>query len=76
MKRLVLFIMVSVFCSYGTSFAQSDPNWEGEITTNLIWYNRFMAIEERADNASLGFTTFEKVSGGNFYQGMLVRELK
>lgn len=34
MKRLVLFIMVSVFCSYGTSFAQSDPNWEGEITTN------------------------------------------
>ncbi len=35
-----------------------------------------MAIEERADNASLGFTTFEKVSGGNFYQGMLVCELK
>ena len=41
-----------------------------------IWDNRFMAIEERADNASLGFTTFEKVSGGDFYQGMLVRELK
>lgn len=41
-----------------------------------IWDNRFMAIEERADNASLGFTTFEKVSGGDFYQGMLIRELK
>ena len=41
-----------------------------------IWDNRFMAVEERADNASLGFTTFEKVSGGDFYQGMLVKELK
>ncbi len=43
---------------------------------NMIWDNRFMAVEEHADNASLGFTTFEKVSGGDFYQGMLVRELK
>jgi hypothetical protein len=41
-----------------------------------IWDNRFMATEEKAENASLGFTTFEKVSGGDFYQGMLVRELK
>lgn len=35
MKRLVLFIMVSMFFGYGTSFAQSDPKWEGEITTNI-----------------------------------------
>ena len=35
MKRLALFIMVSMFFGYGTSFAQSDPNWEGEITTNI-----------------------------------------
>jgi len=35
MKRLVLFFFVSMFFNYGTSIAQSDPNWEGEITTNL-----------------------------------------
>lgn len=35
MKRLVLFFLVSMFFNYGTSIAQSDPNWEGEITTNL-----------------------------------------
>lgn len=35
MKRIALFIMVSMFFGFGTSFAQSDPNWEGEITTNL-----------------------------------------
>ena len=35
MKRLVLFFLVSMFFSYGMSFAQSDPNWEGEITANL-----------------------------------------
>ena len=43
---------------------------------DMIWDNRFMAVEEKAKNASLGFTTFEKVSGGDFYQGMLVKELK
>jgi hypothetical protein len=42
----------------------------------MIWDNRFMAVEERAENATLGFTTFEKVSGGDFYPGMLVREMK
>jgi hypothetical protein len=41
-----------------------------------IWDNRFMAVEEGANNATLGFTTFEKVSGGDFYPGMLVREIK
>lgn len=41
-----------------------------------IWDNRFMATEEGAVNATLGFTTFEKVSGGDFYPGMLIREIK
>lgn len=41
-----------------------------------IWDNRFMAVEEKAENATLGFTTFEKVRGGDFYPGMLVREMK
>lgn len=43
---------------------------------SLIWDNRYMAAEEGAPNASLGFTTFKKVSGGDFYPGMLVRETK
>ena len=41
-----------------------------------IWDNRFMAEEEHAENSTLGYTTFEKVSGGDFYRGMLVREIK
>ena len=41
-----------------------------------IWDNRFMAVEEGAENATLGFTTFENVSGGDFYPGMLIREIK
>lgn len=41
-----------------------------------IWDNRFMALEEGAENASIGATTFKKVSGGPFYQGMLIREIK
>ena len=43
---------------------------------NKIWDNRFMAAKEGAENATLGFTTFEKVSGNDFYPGLLVRELK
>ena len=43
---------------------------------NLIWDNRFMAKEEKAEGAELGFTTFEKVSGKDFYPGMLIREIK
>lgn len=43
---------------------------------NLIWDNRCMAAEEEADGAGLGFTTFEKTSGGDFYPGMLIREIK
>ncbi len=42
---------------------------------NLIWDNRFMATEEGAAGASLGFTTFRKVSGKDFSKGMLIREM-
>lgn len=40
-----------------------------------IWDNRYMALEEGAPNADLGYTTFRKVSGGTFYRGMLIREM-
>ena len=43
---------------------------------NLIWDNRYMAKEEHAQGADLGKTSFTKVSGGTFYQGMLIREIK
>ena len=42
---------------------------------SLIWDNRFMASEEGAVGANLGFTTFRKVSGKNFTKGMLIREM-
>ena len=42
---------------------------------NLIWDNRFMAVEEGAPGATLGFTTFRKVSGKDFVKGMLIREM-
>lgn len=42
---------------------------------NLIWDNRFMAVEEGAQGANLGYTTFKKVSGKNFAKGMLIREM-
>ena len=41
-----------------------------------IWDNRFMASEEKARGADLGKTTFRKTSGGTFYPGMLIREIK
>jgi len=44
--------------------------------SNLIWDNRFMAMEEKAEGATLKYTTFKKVSGSNFYPGMLIREMK
>ncbi|MBQ8969332.1 MAG: hypothetical protein IJ064_06350 [Bacteroidaceae bacterium] len=43
--------------------------------SSLIWDNRFMAVEEGAPGATLGHTTFKKVSGGDFYPGMLIREI-
>jgi hypothetical protein len=42
---------------------------------NLIWDNRFMSVEEGAPGATLGFTTFKKVSGKDFSKGMLIREM-
>lgn len=42
---------------------------------NMIWDNRFMAVEEGATGANLGVTTFKKVSGGEFYPGMLIRAI-
>lgn len=43
----------------------------------LIWDNRYMSVEELAENATLDATTFEVVSGcQNLYQGMLIREIK
>lgn len=41
-----------------------------------IWDNRYMAVEEEADNAMLKYTTFKVVSGNGFYPGMLVREIR
>jgi len=35
--------------------------------------NRFMAEDENTD---MNITKFEKVSGNNFYPGMLIREIK
>lgn len=43
---------------------------------NKIWDNRYMAAEEGVAASSLGFTTFKKVSGGDFFPGMLIREIK
>ena len=42
---------------------------------NLIWDNRYMASEEGAIGANLGYTTFRTVSGKNCSKGMLIREL-
>lgn len=43
-----------------------------------IWDNRYMAVEEEAENATLGSTLFEFVSGDRnaVYAGMLVREIR
>ena len=42
----------------------------------MIWDNRYMAAEEGATGSELRYTTFKKVSGRDFYQGMLIREIK
>ncbi|MCQ2270178.1 MAG: hypothetical protein MJZ52_02990 [Bacteroidales bacterium] len=41
-----------------------------------IWDNRFMATEEGTNEANLNYTSFEIVSGKDFYPGMLLREIK
>lgn len=42
----------------------------------LIWDNRYMSEEEGSASATLGCTTFKKVSGGDFFPGMLIREIE
>lgn len=44
--------------------------------TGKIWDNRYMAAEEKAAGAELKETRFKKISGGDFYPGMLIREIK
>ena len=46
-----------------------------EPIANLIWDNRYMAEEEGAAGATLGFTTFRKISGKDFAKGMLIKEM-
>ena len=41
-----------------------------------IWDNRFMAEFDKEDGSNLKYTTFKKVSGKDFYPGMLIREIK
>lgn len=42
---------------------------------NKIWDNRFMAHEENAYGADFGATAFTKVSGGEIYPGLLLRQI-
>lgn len=41
-----------------------------------IWDNRYWAVQEQTENSGLDATYFTKVSGGDFYPGMLIREIE
>lgn len=41
-----------------------------------IWDNQFMAKLENTSASSIDATYFEKVSGGDFAPGMLIREIE
>ena len=41
-----------------------------------IWDNRFMAAFDKEEGSDLNFTTFKKISGKDFFPGMLIREIK
>ncbi len=43
--------------------------------SSQIWDNRFMADAEGGIDAGYGATSFVKISGGDFYPGMLLREI-
>lgn len=43
---------------------------------DCIWDNQFGAEREGTPASKRGYTTFEKVSGGDFYPGLLLREMK
>lgn len=49
---------------------------EIEPVEDMIWDNRYMAVEEGAKGANLGKTTFKKVKGGDIFPGMMIREIK
>lgn len=42
---------------------------------NMIWDNRYMADLEKTNNSGLNATTFKKISGKGFVNGMLIREI-
>ena len=54
-----------------------EYNKVGEVQAidKKIWDNRFMAEEEQAYGATFGATTFKKLSGNNFYSGLLIRAI-
>jgi hypothetical protein len=41
-----------------------------------IWDNRYLSVEEGFEGADLSATEFKKVSGSDFYSGMLIREIR
>lgn len=41
-----------------------------------IWDNRFMASEDKEKGSELTCTVFQKVSGKDFFPGMLIKEIK
>lgn len=43
---------------------------------NKIWDNRYMAADDNTASSKYKYTTFQKVSGSDFYPGMLIREIE
>lgn len=41
-----------------------------------IWDNRYMAADDNTVSSKYKYTTFQKVSGSDFYPGMLIREIE
>lgn len=41
-----------------------------------IWDNRYWAVQEQTEYSDLDATYFTKISGGDFYPGMLIREIE
>ncbi len=71
MKRLVLFFLVSMFFGFGTSFAQPDPNWEGEITANLTsMQNMKSSVKTKNILAKMILkNVMKKIENNGFYTG-------
>jgi len=47
---------------------------KGTVSPVKIWDNRYMAVEEGAENAGLNMTEFKILSGTDFYPGLLLRQ--